>query len=140
MSKELDELAEAFANKKYNAQSDIESQVAWSDCKEAVVFGYAAHQSKMLELSKEMEKSIREASIEADALGIYWYQQGAHFGVSLARSEAEAEIERLKEERDSAIKAMDHHINCDMRTQEEFTQLRTCLEVCEVALKKNCKW
>ncbi len=34
------------------------------------------------------------------------------------------EIQSLKDERDSAIKAMDYHINSDMRTQEENQSLK----------------
>lgn len=56
--------------------------------------------------------------------------QDAEYGIYVLQKsleEANARIELLKQERDNAIKAMDHHINCDMRTQEENQILRDAL-------------
>lgn len=53
-------------------------------------------------------------------------------------SEAHATIQSLKDERDSAIKAMDHHINCDMRTQEKIQSLKDEIEVLRRYGNKDC--
>lgn len=91
-------------------------------CSDAIRVDLDKKDSDIRLLEKELSEA--NATIEYLKSGVHTCHDQCQKPICVKFRDKDATIQSLKDERDNAIKAMDYHINSDMRTQEENQSLK----------------